>query len=101
MADRIPAPRKGQAPPELARAAFAERFNQSYLDPAYDRVRTELQRIEVVAWEAYSAGRKSPRTTKAGAGFADPNYDLSVEWRECRDNVLAAEQRQKDPSTPS
>jgi multimeric flavodoxin WrbA len=97
----IPQPRKGQAPPELTRAAFAERFAQSYFDPAYDSVRSELQRIEAIAWEAYSEGRKAPRTAKAGPGFADPDYALSVEWRECRDKLLAAERHQKDPLTPS
>jgi len=101
MADESFQPRKGQAPPELTRAAFAERFAQSYADPAYDTVRQELQRIEGIAWEAYSAGRKAPRTHKAGPEFADPEYDLSVEWRACRDKLLAAEQRQKDPATTS
>jgi multimeric flavodoxin WrbA len=85
----------------LTRTAFAERFAQAYVDPAYDSVRGELQRIEAIAWDAYSNGRKSPRTAKAGPGFADPEYDLSVEWRACRDKLLAAERRQKDPQTPS
>ena len=37
---------------------------------------------------------------KAGPGFADPDYDLSVEWKEAHDRLLAAEARQKDPATP-
>ena len=40
-------------------------------------------------------------TRKAGAGFADPDYDLSVEWLETRDRVRAAQARQREASTPS
>ena len=101
MPDETLAPRTGQAPPKLTRAAFAERFAQSFVDPAFDAVREELSRVEAIAWDAYSHGRKAPRTVKAGPEFADPDYDMSIEWRECRDKVLAAERRQKDPASPS
>lgn len=32
------------------------------------------------AWDAYSHSRKSPITRKAGPGFADPDYEISVDW---------------------
>ncbi len=93
--------RKGQAPAELTRAEFAKHFQQSYYDPAYDKVRKELAKVEVIAWSAYSNGRKAPRTVKAGPEFADPKYKLSVEWVEARNKLIEAEKRQKDPSMPS
>src|SRR4051812_28773935 len=94
-------PRKGQAPPKRTRESFAERFAEHFYDPAFDAVREELKRVEVIAWEAYSEGRKAPRSTKAGPGFADPGYDLSIEWRAARDALIEAEKKQKAPGTRS
>jgi multimeric flavodoxin WrbA len=93
--------RKGQAPPPLSREQFRERFEASYFDPAFDAERDAIARLEVIAWEAYQEGRKAPRTAKAGPGFADPDYDLSIEWRETRDRLIAAEARMRDPATRS
>jgi len=103
MADPTSKPtvRKGQAPPAMSREAFGERFRQAFDDPAFDAEADAIRRIEVIAWEAYCQARKSPRTRKAGPEFADPDYDLSVEWLEARDRLRRAEARQKDRSTPS
>src|SRR5438128_12355947 len=84
--------RKGQAPPMLDRPAFHERFMQSFFDPAFQAEQPAISRLEEIAWQAYQQGRKAPRTAKAGAGFADPDYELSIEWRATRDKLLAAQQ---------
>lgn len=97
----MPKPRTGQAPPRLDRAQFRERFAASFIDPAFDAVRDDIARVEQVAWDNYRQSHKSPLTEKAGPGFADPDYDLSVEWRATRDRLLAAEAKQKDPVTQS
>jgi multimeric flavodoxin WrbA len=101
MAADTPRVRTGQAPAPLSREAFGERFRQAFFDPVFDVEQAALSRIEVLAWDAYEQGRKAPRTQKAGPGFADPDYDLSIEWRATRDRLLAAEARQKDAATPS
>ena len=101
MAAKTIKPRKGQAPAELTREAFAQRFMQSFADPAFQSAHVELKRVEIVAWEAYSEGRKAPRTSPAGPGFADPKYALSDEWRATRDRLLAAQKRQKNTASPS
>jgi multimeric flavodoxin WrbA len=93
--------RKGQAPAMLARDAFHERFVQSFFDPAYRAEDAAIARLEAIAWEAYQQGRKAPVTHKAGPGFADPDYDLSDEWRATRDRLIAAQQAWSQPSTPS
>jgi multimeric flavodoxin WrbA len=93
--------RKGQAPAKLGRDEFHLRFTRAFFDPAYDAVAGELAALEEVAWNNYVGKRKAPRTVKAGPGFADPDYDLSIEWKETRDRLLAAEARQKDPATKS
>ena len=93
--------RKGQAPQPLSRDAFRQRFFDKFNDPAFDAEASALKRIEVIAWDAYIQGRKAPRTHPAGSDYADPGYDLSDEWRATRDAIAAAEQRQKNSTTPS
>ncbi|QJD98888.1 NADPH-dependent FMN reductase [Massilia forsythiae] len=91
--------RKGQAPAKLDRNEFHLRFMRKFYDPAYGEVGKELAAVEEVAWKTYVESHKAPVTVKAGPGFADPDYDLSVEWKEAHDRLLAAEARQKDPAT--
>jgi multimeric flavodoxin WrbA len=93
--------RKGQAPAKLERDEFRLVFSRNFFDPAYEAVGKELAAVEEVAWQAYIDSHKSPLTVKAGPGFADPDYDLSIEWKEARDRLLAADARQKDPATRS
>ena len=71
--------RKGQAPDHLARSEFRIRFHNSYRDPAFAAESAALDRLEAIAWQAYSEGRKAPLTRKAGEGFADPDYELSAD----------------------
>ncbi|HSH90970.1 MAG TPA: flavodoxin family protein [Ramlibacter sp.] len=93
--------RKGQAPPPLERKVFHERFMQSFFDPAYRAEDAAIGRIEEIAWLAYKEGRKAPITQPAGPGFADPTYELSVEWRAARDKLLAAQAEWSKPETKS
>src|SRR4051812_28867596 len=94
-------PRKGQAPAMLNRNEFHLQFTKSFADPAFGKVQEALSKVEAVAWDNYINGNKVPITEKAGEGFADPDYDLSVEWKATRDRLLAAEARQKDAATKS
>ena len=93
--------RKGQAPAPLARNEFHIRFMQSFYDPAYQAEKEALGRLEEIAFQAYKEGRKAPKTAKAGPGFADPDYDLSIEWRATRDKLLAAQKLWEQADTPS
>ena len=69
--------RKGQAPAPLARAEFSVRFRAAFIDPAFRAEDQSIARLEAIAWQAYCDGRKAPFTQKAGAGYADPDYDWS------------------------
>jgi len=91
--------RKGQAPPHLTRSQFRERFMNDFFDPAYKAEADALARIEEIAWKAYEEGRKAPVTRKAGPGFADPEYEISVQWLETRDKLVAAQQGWSDVKT--
>lgn len=93
--------RKGQAPAKLSRQAFHERFMQSFMDPAFKAESEALSRIEDVAWDAYEEGRKAPVTRKAGPEFADPDYELSVEWLETRERLKTAQAAWNQSETPS
>jgi multimeric flavodoxin WrbA len=93
--------RTGQGDVKLAREEFERRFRERFYDPAFADVSPELDRVVEVAWKAYDEYRKSPRTRKAGPGFADPEFELPVEWLEARENVRRAEQEQKNPATRS
>lgn len=93
--------RKGQAPAPLSRSAFHERFMQSFVDPAFQVESEALTRVEDIAWDAYSEGRKSPVTRKAGAGYSDPNHDLSVEWLETKAKLEKAQAAWGNAATTS
>ena len=86
---------KGQVAKFLPRQEFRKRFDANFFDPAFDVARDAIDQLEGIAWRAYKDGRKSPVTQKAGRGFADPSYDLSVEWKQTRDRLLAVEALQK------
>jgi len=64
--------------PRLGRTEFTQRFLAQFKDPAFDALAEQLAQIAAVAWEAYREGRKSPTTSKAGEGFADPGYDRYI-----------------------
>ena len=93
--------RKGQAPKPLERDEFGRRFRIRFHDPAFRVEGDAIARLEEIAWHAYSEGRKAPLTRKAGPGYADPDYELSVEWIEARERIERAQAAWRDPATPS
>ena len=93
--------RTGQAPPPLERPEFGRRFRASFTDPAFQAEAASITRLEEIAWQAYTEGRKAPVTQKAGPGYADPGYDLSVDWLAAKARIEAAQARWADPATAS
>lgn len=96
-----PAARTGQAPPRLNRAEFGERFREAHADAGYRQDAAAFARFEQVAWSAFDGSHKTRGRRPAGPGFADPDYELSDEWRATRDRLLVAQSRQADAATPS
>jgi len=92
--------RRGQAPAMLDRAEFGRRFRMQFFDPAFDAQAQAIASLEEIAWQAYDQGRKAPRTRKAGPGYADPDYDLSIEWSETRARIEVAQATWRDAATP-
>jgi multimeric flavodoxin WrbA len=91
---------KGMPGVELGREEFGRRFRQRHVDPLFDEVDVELDAVIDAAWRAYHEYRKAPRTRKAGPGFADPSYDLSLDWLAARAAIDSAAQRHNDPARP-
>ena len=92
--------RKGQGSTHIDKAEFAARVRRRFFDPAFDAAQPEIERIIELTWDGYDRYRKAPRTRKAGPGYADPDYDLSVDWIAAREAIEAAGKRQRDPAGP-
>jgi len=100
-ADAAVHPRKGMPSPRLNAAEFRKRFLAQFQDPAFAPLAGELDKIAATAWDAYAHSRKAPRTRKAGDEFADPNYDLSVDWLAARTAIADAQRRHDEKSRPA
>jgi len=93
--------RKGMPSVRLSRDEFTRRMRERFYDPAFEQLKPELDKIIATAWQNYDDYHKSPRKRRAGPEFADPNYDLPIEWLVARQAIQDAERRQKDPRSPS
>jgi hypothetical protein len=72
-------------PGKLSREEFENRYRSRIIDPVFRLLDRELNAIVNAAWDAYSNSRKSPITRKAGPGFADPDYEISADWLQARE----------------
>jgi multimeric flavodoxin WrbA len=88
--------RKGMPPVQLSREEFAKRYRSRFADPVFEGLQRELDAIVEAAWDGYVNSRKAPNTRKAGSGFADPDYEISVDWLAAREAILAAQRRHDD-----
>ncbi len=84
----------------ITREEFAARVRQRFDDPRFAAAREHLDALIEIAWNSYCDDRKSPRRRRAGARFAQPEFELPVEWLEARRRIRAAERRQRDPRSP-
>jgi multimeric flavodoxin WrbA len=97
----MPDVRKGQTDTALAREEFERRIRERFYDPAFESVARQVDEVVEVAWQSYDEYRKSPRKRRAGPGFADPDFELPVEWLEARERIQEAAIEQQKPETPS
>ena len=97
---KAPEPRKGMPSPRLEQSEFKRRFRAQFRDRAFDMLAAELDTLADAAWDAYADSRKSPHTRKAGARFADPDYELSLDWIAAHEAVEAARRQYEDAAGP-
>jgi len=97
MPAKHPTPRirKGQARGPLSRDEFEQRFRDKFFDPNFRAADAAIDELLEIAWSNYKDSRKAPVTRKAGTRYADPDYDLSVEWLKTRDAIRAAQRQQE------
>lgn len=86
---------------ELSRKEFVLRFHRRHQDPSFEKVAKPLDAVAEVAWKNYIEYRKAPRTRKAGGAFADPEYELSLDWIAARKHILEAQRAQRRRGAPS
>jgi multimeric flavodoxin WrbA len=92
--------RKEMPPVEISRDEFIRRYRSRFADPAFTPLQHELEAIVAAAWDAYRDSRKSPLTRRAGEGFADPDYEIAVDWFAAREAILQAQRVHDDNSRP-
>lgn len=97
----VPEVRTGQGSMQISEQKFRERLRERFFDPEFEIASDEIEKIIGIAWHAYSESRKSPRTRKAGTGFADPEMQLSEQWLQTREWIQAAQRQQEDPQSKS
>ena len=93
--------RKGMPNVAITKAEFTRCARERFVDPAFDPLQGEIGKIIEAAWDGYHEYRKAPRTRRAGPRFADPDYDLSIDWLKTRDTVARAERVQKSAASKS
>ena len=94
--DPVLTPRRGMPSPRLDEVTFRQRYLQQFEDPAFASLSPQLEAIVTAAWDAYKNSRKSPHTQKAGPQYANPDYDLSVEWIAATQAIAQAQARHED-----
>jgi multimeric flavodoxin WrbA len=93
--------RKGMPSVAITKAEFTRRARERFVDPAFEPLQAEIDKIIEAAWSGYHDYRKAPRTRRAGPRYADPDYELSIDWLKARDAVARAERTQKSTASRS
>ncbi|MBM0108147.1 NAD(P)H-dependent oxidoreductase [Steroidobacter sp. S1-65] len=96
----VPEPRKLGVSAQVDKQTFVTRFHQRFYDPAFDASRAQIDALAEIAWQAYQEGRKAPRTRAAGPEFENPEYQLSEQWLQAREEIRRAQQLHDDDSGP-
>lgn len=96
-----PQVRTGQANFPIPRDEFNARFRARFTDPAFAGKQALIDQLMETAWDGYLQGRKSPVTQKAGPEFAEPDYDLSVDWLATRSAIKEAQTLYEDSASPA
>jgi hypothetical protein len=90
--------RRGMPDRKLDRETFDQRFKSRFTDPISRNLDDEIDALAAVAWDAYADSRKAPLTRKAGPGFADPSFEIAIDWLNARAAIQAAQRRHDDAS---
>src|SRR5260370_2547669 len=93
--------RKGMPSRALTKARFTQLARERFFDPAFAPLQAEIGKVIDAAWDGDHKYRKAPRTKKAGRSYADPDYDLSIDWLKAHDAIAQAQRRQRSAAANS
>ena len=93
--------RKGMPSVALPKARFMAMARERFVDPAFEPLQEEIAKVLDAAWNGYHDYRKAPRIRRAGDGYADPDYELSVDWLKAKQAIGRAERQQKSAASRS
>jgi multimeric flavodoxin WrbA len=91
-----PKVRTGQGEFPLPRDVFNARFRARFADPAFCNQESLIDELMETAWDGYRSARKSPVTQRGGVEFADPDYEISIDWLLTRTAIRQAQKRHDD-----
>jgi multimeric flavodoxin WrbA len=97
----IPHVRKGQANWPMPHDEFMQRYKARFADPNFASMQAHIDQLAETAWENYTDSRKAPNTRKAGPGYEDPDYDLSIDWINAHNAIIDAKKRHEDKHSGS
>jgi multimeric flavodoxin WrbA len=92
---------KGMPSVALSKREFADKFRAHFYDPGFKQSQKPIGELLEIAWKTYIDYHKSPRVRRAGSDFAEPDYELPVEWLKARTDIRAAERLHRDRKAPS
>jgi hypothetical protein len=84
---------------QLTKEEFSKRFHERFYDPTFGAVAPEIEKSHCRGVENYIEYHRNPRKRRAGAGFSDPDFPLSIEWLEAQRALQQAEKRHKSPES--
>lgn len=97
----VPEPRLSSKKPEkITEGEFFKRFRKRFADPAFDTESEAIDRLAAIAYQAYREGRKAPHRRRAGPAFANPDYELSVDWLEAKAAIDQAQLEYEQAEKP-
>jgi multimeric flavodoxin WrbA len=91
----LPTVRKGQQQWPQSRTEFDSHFDERFFNTEFAGERQALGRLRELAWQHYKGYDKSPRRRAAGRGFAEPSYELPVQWLDTRRAIRQAARTQR------
>jgi hypothetical protein len=72
--------RKGMPSVAITKAEFTRRARERFVDPAFEPMQAEIDKIIEAAWSGYHDYRKAPRTRRAGPRSPPRTRPASARW---------------------
>lgn len=85
---------------KLEETEFRRRYQRIFANPVFKKHQIIIDELTDEAWKTYQEGKKTPDTIRAGTGYQNPDYQLSVDWIRAKEAVDEAKKIHEDPEGP-